>query len=102
MDIKDCAYKDINFYDNMISDMAKEQAKIYDDFVLDKLSQLGYTLDYLENQDCYKVVKTINAYTEEQYFHANGVCVLGIKQTTKFESEGNLYKLNVELEVIGR
>ena len=103
MDIKKCALQDINFYDNMISEMAKEQAKFYDDFVLDKLSQLGYTLDYLKSQDCERLIKSIDGETEEQYFCVNGICILGIRQTTslEYDNEGYSSKYNITLEVIG-
>lgn len=99
-DIYSCALIDINPYDSMISEMEKEQAKIYDNFVLDKLSQLGYTLDYLKNQDCERFIKAIDADTEEHYFCINDICILGIRQTTSLESEGHKYTRNITLEVI--
>lgn len=69
----------------------KEMNKQYELFVLSELHKRGYDLLKLENSDCWRNVQPISANCERTQFYVDGVLVLTVRKTTRFDNPYMLY-----------
>ena len=77
----------------------KEMNKQYELFVLSELHKRGYGLLRIENSDCWRNVQPISANCERTQFYVDGVLVLTVKQTTRFENIDHKYMVYANFEV---
>lgn len=89
----------INAAAKPVEEFAKEQAKQYDLFVLSELHKRGYDLLRLENSDCQRYVQPISVNCERTQFYVDGVLVLSVKRTTRFENTDGRYMFYTDFEV---
>lgn len=82
-----------------VEEFAKEQAKQYDLFVLSELHKRGYDLLRLENSDCRRNAQPISANCERTQFYVDGVLVLTVKKTTRFDNMNGRYMFYTDFEV---
>ena len=77
----------------------KEMNKQYELFVLSELHKRGYDLLRLENSDCRRNVQRISKNCELEYFYVDGVLILTVKQTTRFENVDGKCTFNIDFGV---
>ena len=77
----------------------KELSKQYDMFVLSELHKRGYDLLRLENSHCQRYAQLISENCKREQFYVDGVLVLTVKHTTRFENLGGKYMFYTDFEV---
>lgn len=77
----------------------KEMNKQYELFVLSELHKRGYDLLRLENSDCQRYAQPISVNCERTQFYVDGVLVLSVKRTTRFENTDGRYIFYTDFEV---
>lgn len=82
-----------------IENFIKIQTKQYDLFVLDELYKRGYDLLRLENSGCWRNTQPISANCERTQFYVDGVLVLTVRQTTRFENTDGKYMFYTDFDV---
>lgn len=94
----------IDYTNEIVEQIAKEQARFYDNFVCDKLSALGYTVEKLKNHKCSRVITGDSVYDENHHFFVDGQCILIINKKMTFDIDQmnpEMHNSKMELKVIG-
>ena len=96
------AQRSLDYVNEVIWDITKQQTDAYDDFVLGEFGRLGYKLSDLENQDCRKLINIIDMFTEDHHYFLNNKCILSIRQITSDEmNDAHVYSHKITFIKLG-